>query len=210
MSFLRRFECLGRFEDLANAVLNLERAVKLSGDSHSLKACYLSNLGSSQETLFKVLGKSSDLTDSISNLQQAVDLTNDENAARSPYLFKLGNSLRTRFDRFDEQPDYMASVASFREAAKSKMAYPHDAVSGARSWAEMAHRKGDFSSALEGYRMAIEMLPMVAWLGLDTPSRQDWLHQAQSEVLGCQVATCAIQLSCFDKAVELLDLQCFS
>ena len=56
----------------------------------------------------------------------------------------------------------MASVSSIKVAAMSKMAYSHDTVSGAQSWADTAHHKHNFSSALEGHCMAIEILAMVA------------------------------------------------
>jgi hypothetical protein len=69
-----------------------------------------------------------------------------------------------------------------------------------------SHRNGDLPSALDGYRIALELLPKVAWLGLDTPSRQDILLREKSENLGCLAATCAIQLGRLEEAVELLDL----
>ena len=59
---------------------------------------------------------------------------------------------------------------------------------------------------MDGYRTALEILPKVAWLGLSTPSRQDWLLQGDSENLSRMSATCAIQLGRFEEAVELLDL----
>jgi hypothetical protein len=49
-------------------------------------------------------------------------------------------------------------------------------------------------------------IPKVAWLGLDTYSHQQWLHQEKAENLGCLAATCAIQLGNLEEAVELLEL----
>ena len=84
-------------------------------------------------------------------------------------------------------------------------AHPHQALLAARPWAAASHRNGDLVSALEGYRTALELLPKVAWLGLNIPSRQHWLVEETSDQLGCLAATCAIQLGRFEEAVELLD-----
>jgi hypothetical protein len=60
---------------------------------------------------------------------------------------------------------------------------------------------------VDGYRTALQLLPKIAWLGLDTPlDREQWLHMIESEDLGCPAGTCAIQLGQFEEAVELLDL----
>jgi len=75
----------------------------------------------------------------------------------------------------------------------SKAAYPRDALHAARYWADLAYRHGDISSALDGYRVALEILPRIAWLGLSTTSRQNWLFDTYSEGLSCLAATCAIQ-----------------
>jgi len=88
----------------------------------------------------------------------------------------------------------------------SKAAYPRDALHAARYWADLAYRHGDISSALDGYRVALEILPRIAWLGLSTTSRQNWLFDTYSEGLSCLAATCAIQQGHVEEAVELLDL----
>jgi len=97
-------------------------------------------------------------------------------------------------------------VSFYQAAAKSKAAYPHNALSAARQWSEISHLHGDLPSALDGYRTALELLPKVAWLGLNTPSRQDWLLREKVENLGCRAASCAIRLGHLEEAVELLDL----
>jgi hypothetical protein len=70
----------------------------------------------------------------------------------------------------------------------------------------MSSIRGDFQSALQGYRTALELLPKVVWLGLDTPSHQDRLLNKKPEELGCLAVTCAIQLGNLKAAIELLDL----
>jgi CHAT domain-containing protein len=167
---------------------------------------YLSNLSTSQQTRFKSLGVLVDVENSISNLGKAVELTDDGHPDKPMYLSNLGNSLHMRFEHLGERLDLVAAVCAFQAAAQSKAAYPRHALYAARKWAKVSHSNGDLLSALEEYRMALAILPKVAWLGLDTQSHQVWLTREKPEDLSCLSATCAIQLHLLEEAVELLDL----
>ncbi|KIM82041.1 hypothetical protein PILCRDRAFT_8274 [Piloderma croceum F 1598] len=184
-----RFEHAGNLSNLEDAILNKERAVELTDDGHLEKPIYLSSLGITRRTRFEHFGDLSDLGDSISNLRKAVELTDDDNPNKSHYFSNLGIIQYSHFQRFGEQADLGASVSSFKTGAQLKAAYPHHALFAARQWAETSHRHGDLLSALDGYRMALELLP-----------------KDKSENLGTLAATCAIQLGHFEEAVELLDL----
>ena len=59
---------------------------------------------------------------------------------------------------------------------------------------------------MDRYRTVLDLLPKVAWLGSDSPSRQEKLLREKSEDLGCFAATRAIQLGRPEEAAELLDL----
>jgi hypothetical protein len=122
------------------------------------------------------------------------------------YLCGLGDARNLRFKSFSDQSDMNASVTAYKEAAKLKTAYPRHVLLAARKWADLSYQCNDISSALDGYRTALEILPKVAWLGLDTTSRQDILYFERSESLGCNSAACAIRMGRLAEAVELLDL----
>jgi len=164
------------------------------------------NLGITQHSRFVRLGYLSDLEVSISNTRQAVALTDDGHPDKAFCLSRLGITRKSRFQLLGDSADLAACVLSFKAAAQLKAAYPSAALSAARQWAEVLHSNGDLLSALNGYRAALELLPKVAWLGLDTSLRQDWLRREKPENLGCKAATCAIQLGRYEEAVELLDL----
>ena len=102
--------------------------------------------------------------------------------------------------------DFEASISSCKAALHWKSAYPSTALFAAHRLAQMSYGNGDLPSALDGYRIALELFPKVAWLGLDVRSRQDALLHGKPEYIGCLAATCAIQLGRFEEAVELLDL----
>jgi hypothetical protein len=111
-----------------------------------------------------------------------------------------------RFAEMKEDSNLGACISAFKDAAHSSTAYPSIALNAARKWAEVSRSNGDLTSALDGYRTALEILPKVAWLGLDVPSHHGQLVREKSENLGCLAASCAIQLGYLEDAVELLDL----
>ena len=205
-SQLRRFERLGEVHDIQASIHSLLHAVQLTEDGHPNKPMYLSDLGISQNTCFKCLGETPDMEDSISSLLRAVELTDDEHPNKATYLANLGGSLLCRFEQLGRPEDLISSVSSYREAAQSRTAYPRQALSAAREWADISHQHNDFSSALEGYQAALQILPQVAWLGLEATSRQDELLREQCQGLDCLAATCAIQSGHLQEGVELLDL----
>jgi CHAT domain-containing protein len=140
------------------------------------------------------------------NTEKAVNLTDVGDPDRSKWLFNLGICHENHFTYLKEESNSMAAISAFKEAASVPTAYPSTALHAARKWADISCHSGNFASALDGYCTALEILPRVAWLGLDALSHHDQLLQTRSESLGCLAATCAIQLGHFEEAVELLDL----
>jgi tetratricopeptide (TPR) repeat protein len=200
------FECLGDLSDLENAISNNEKAVQLTDDGHPQKPAYLSNLGNAQQIHFEHLGDLSNLENAILNHKKAVHLTDDDDPNKARHLFFLGTSHNICFQQDGHSGNLAPCIASFREAAHLKTTYPSHAFRAARQWAQISHVNGDLLSALDGYHLALVLLGKVAWLGLNTSSRQDQLLHEQSESLGCLAANCAINLGRFEDAVQLLDL----
>jgi hypothetical protein len=201
-----RFECLGELADLNSAISNTQKAVELTDDGHPDKPGHLSNLSGGKQARFRCLGQLADINSAIFHIQSALDLTDMGDPDRSLWLLNLGICHEHHFVSLKDESHRVAAISAFEEAAYSNTAYPSTALSAARKWADLSHRGGDLLSALQGYRTALEILPRVAWLGLDAFSRHDQLLEIKSENLGCQAATCAIQLGHLDEAVELLDL----
>jgi tetratricopeptide (TPR) repeat protein len=201
-----RFRRLGELADLENAISNQQKAVELTGGGHLSKARYLSNLGISQHTRFACLGELADIKSAILNITMAIDLTDVRDPHRSGYLLNLGLCQESIFAFLKAESHLAAAISAFKEAAHLNTAYPSTALVAARKWADVSRHSGDLSSALNGYRIALEILPRVAWLGLDPLSHRNHLLREGSESLGCLAATCAIQLGQLDEAVELLDL----
>jgi tetratricopeptide (TPR) repeat protein len=201
-----QFEHHSDLSYLEHSISNLEKAVKLMEEDDTSKAKYLAHLGDSQRTRFEACKDVSDLNSSIVNLQRAIDLTDDRDPHQATYLSGLGGSYGCRFDLLHNPSDLAASISSLRTAAQSRAAYPSQALAAAETLAGALELHSDLKSALEAYYTAFELLPKVAWLGLDASSRQNVLDKVDPEGLGVLAAACAIRLGHFEEAVELLDL----
>lgn len=189
------------------SISTLKNAIQLAEDNgHPGRPSYYSNLASSERMLFERLGEQSYLDTCILHYQTAVNLTSDDHLDRARHLFNLGNALRRRAEKTGDRSDFGASLVALQAAARSQVAYPRDASNAALKWGEVAYFGGDLVSALEGFRLALEWLPKIAWLGIDTPSRQNWLLEMEPETLSCMAASCAIHLGRLEEAVELLDM----
>ncbi|KAF8501977.1 CHAT domain-containing protein [Gautieria morchelliformis] len=93
-------------------------------------------------------------------------------------------------------------MEAFRVAMACEAASTSDRFHAAKSWA--THADSRHESDLEAYRTAIQLLPRLAMLGLDLPSRQQALTSA-SDGLVRDAAACAIRSGQCERAVELLE-----
>lgn len=196
----------GNPSDLEEAIMNFRRAVQNTDDGDPEKPQCLFYLSGGLRERYVRLAQKSDLEEAISIIQRASQLTDDNHPTKARYLINLGELKRIRLFLSKDRLDYVASLSGYQAAAKSQTAYPGIALKAARRWASLSYQLGDLSSALEAYRTALEILPKIAWLGLDLSSRQIRLTQEKSEDLSCLAASCAIQLGRLEEAVELLDL----
>ena len=82
-------------------------------------------------------------------------------------------------------------------------ASPGHRLAAARQWGRYAVMAGDWSTAAGGYSAAVELLPLVAWHGLDQATREH--HLRESAGLAGEAATAAVLAGDPSRAVELLE-----
>jgi CHAT domain len=206
MSQQSRFKSLGELLDLDDSISNLKEAIKLTDAGHPEKPGHFNNLGLSLSMRYEHLGELVDLEAAILHFNEAIRLTSNDFPERAKYFLGLGGAQLLHLQHQGESTALLPSISAFQAAAQLKTAYPRDAFRAAQAWANLAYTHNDILSALDGYRMALDILPRVAWLGLSALAREDLLIQAGSGDLACLAATCAIQLGRLEEAVELLDL----
>ncbi|KZP26166.1 hypothetical protein FIBSPDRAFT_1040969 [Athelia psychrophila] len=200
-----RFNHLGLPQDLESAIGNLRTALRLTDSGHPHIPGYLSNLGDSLRQRYERLGGEVDLKEAIASLQIAVQSLADDHPEKVKCLYRLGKAIAVRYRQVSDPHDLEACISALRAASQARTTYPTISLAAAREWILVSHGGKDLESTLEAFKTALEILPKLAWLGLSTKSRQDWLLDEGSETLSTSAAACAIRLGRFETAVELLD-----
>ncbi|KAJ7193467.1 TPR-like protein [Mycena pura] len=182
-SLLARFEQLGDLSDINKSVLMFEDAVKLTPDGHPVNPSLLSSFGNSLLGRFERLG----------DLKDAIKLTPDGHPEKPSGLYNLGNSFLHRFERLHDPEDFQQLILHYTSAACSTTGPATIRFNAAKQWAKHAHIH-QHSSLLPAYTIAIELLPELAWLGLDAASAAiaahdyqkavEWLEQGRSVIWG--------------------------
>ncbi|PVF92186.1 TPR-like protein [Serendipita vermifera] len=201
-SLLARFRQFGSLDDIDNAIVQLRIAVDLTPDSHSNKPSYLGNLGASLGNRFIRLGNLIDLENLIKTQEQALELTPKSHSDRATRLLGLGLSFEMRFNRFHNVLDAEVAISHFSAAATSPDGPPAHRFNAADSWIKLAsHITHD--SLLAAYGCSLDLMPLVAWLGLPMSDRHQ--HLIKIGGIARDAAAAAISGEQYDKALEWLD-----
>jgi tetratricopeptide (TPR) repeat protein len=203
-SLWRRFERFGKMADLHSAISSQQEAVDRTPEGHPTQVPFLNDLGLSLLTRFERLGTMADLDGAISSLHRAVDLTPKRDPGRTRYLNHLASSLATRFERLGTMADLTRALQLSQEASTSATGVAADRFRSAVFWSGLARKHNHLEMSLRGYEIAISLLPILAWRGLDVSSRLEQLRSI-SRGVASDAASCAIDLDKPELAIELLD-----
>jgi tetratricopeptide (TPR) repeat protein len=205
LALAKRFERAGRVTgDLDAAITMLQQAVAASPADDIKRAVPLLGLGHTLLMRFQQAGRmAGDLDAAISALQEAVAASPADHPARAPRLSELGNALRSRFEHTGQDGDLSAAVQCWRAAAESDTAAPAVRIAAARAWGRGEFDEGDWPSAADAYAGGVQLLPQVAWHGLDRATQEDQL--AAWAGLAADAAACAIVAGRLRSAVEMLE-----
>ena len=197
-SFSSRFERSGELVDIDEAISAHKDAIRLTPDGHSLKPMWLANLGASFSRRFECSGELVDIEQAISAHKHAVRFTPDSHADKPGRLANLGKSFAYRFEHFRDHHDLDNAIAHYRLSAISSTGPPLTRFSSALCWARLSP-----ATSLDGYSVAISLIPRVAWLGHTISQRHRELQSISG--FGNEAAGAAIALGKLDIALEWLE-----
>ncbi|PVF92650.1 hypothetical protein CPB86DRAFT_165945 [Serendipita vermifera] len=201
-SLYARFERTGDRDDIDNAVVQEQMAVDLTPDDHPDKSSYLTNLGAFLGLRFSRFGGPSDLDNAIKSQQRALELVPAWHPTRTSHLFNLAQSFRIRFERFHDPHDAESAISHLSAAATAPDGPPTELFKAVEVWIRLASRiKHD--SLLAAYGCALDLIPLVAWLGLPIADRH-W-HLIKIGGIAREAAAAAISAEQYDKALEWLE-----
>ena len=198
-----RLERTGQQSDLDQAIATGREVVDATPLDHPNRPGYLSSLGTALWTRFGRTGQLADLDQAITRLSEAVDATPLDHPNRPRRLSSLGTALRIRFERTGQQTDLDQAIEVFREGVGVVTASPGWRLAAARGWGQCALLAENPGNAVEGYTTAIELLPLVAWHGLDQATREHHLREWAG--LASEAAAAVVAAGDPARAVELLE-----
>jgi hypothetical protein len=203
VTLLTRYERSAELADLNQAIARLSAAVDAGPADHPDQPRYLCNLGAALQKRFDNTGEQTDLDQAIARLSASVDATPADHPGRTLYLARLGLAIQARFDLTGQQTDLYQAITMFRDAAEIRTAAPRQRLAAAWEWGRCALRTGNPGDAVRGYAMAVELLQLVAWHGLDQATRE---HHLQAWTgLASDAAAAAVAADQTELAVELLE-----
>ncbi|CCH17828.1 CHAT domain-containing protein [Micromonospora lupini] len=199
-----RFERNGSPTDLDDAVTVSREAVAATPTDHPNRARYLSNLGNALANRFERNGSPPDLDDAVTVSRKAVAATPTDHPDHAAHLSNLGNTLWTRFECTGADTDLDEAVQGWSRACASTVAPATTRLIAARQWARATAEQWGPAAAVEAYTAALNLLPLLAWRGIDHQDQQHLL-QTHAATLARDGAACAIAAGRLDLALELLE-----
>ncbi|MBF6102306.1 tetratricopeptide repeat protein [Nocardia cyriacigeorgica] len=203
LSYTERFHGGESRADIDAGIDALQRAVAETPEGHPALAMYRGNVAMALRQRFDRDGEMIDIDRAIDLLEPAVAAIDPQHPQAGALLLALGNAWHSRCAVEPDAAAYNAACAAWRRAVESSSAPAAIRLTAAESLAVASTDREDWDEARFAYRKAVELVPVVAWHGLDRPGRE----RALAELAPMSHAACAIALNTGhrDDAVEILE-----
>lgn len=198
-----RFERDRRGDDLREAISIGRRAASAVPRNSRHRPVILINLATALEMKSRLENRRADLDEAVGLQRQAVAATEDRHPDQSAFLWFLGGTLQERYEHYGNRADHAEACALWKTAARHSSAAPGVRIRAASMWGRRAAEDLDYPSAIEGFALAVTLLPEIAWHGLDDSERRHQLEQWGG--LGTSAAACAISDRDALRAIQLLE-----
>ncbi|KAJ6574229.1 CHAT domain-containing protein [Mycena capillaripes] len=190
--------------DINEAIELHRQALALRGSPHLCRGMSLNNLAYAVVTRFEEQGDIKDVDEAIELYSESLVLNEAPHPERSIYLSGLAMCFVFRHQQVHDSHILDSAYDLFQQAAtylsSSALARFRLACFWAKTMAQLSP-----TSSLAAYHVAIQLLPQLAALHLDLPSRQRILFTTPNNALAAEAATCAVGLGQHNTAVELLE-----
>ncbi|KAJ7657080.1 TPR-like protein [Mycena rosella] len=187
-------------DDLNRSIFIEEESLSLTPDSHPERQARLNNLAMFLLYRFQKLGDIQDLERSLQLGENAIRQTPDGHPDRPAWLANHSVSLQSRqggnTGNLQEVLDLLSS------AAHSMTGPPYIRFHAAARWAHLAQIEAH-PSVLDAYRVSLDLLPVLAWLGLSIQDRH--YHIVRARKVARNAAAAAIAAGLSGVAVEWLE-----
>jgi tetratricopeptide (TPR) repeat protein len=159
-----RFDISGVPEDLDNAVDTAGNAAATPGP---YRAMALRVLGTVLRKRYAEAGQDEDINRAIEAWLQAIDLTPSDAPAHADYLVGHGRAHRDRYSSLRDPADLNTALDSWSKAAHSPNGPPTTRMRAALHVGTVLMQTENHDRSYPYFALANDMLPLVAWRGLD-------------------------------------------
>ncbi|KAF8157205.1 Hsp70 protein-domain-containing protein [Crassisporium funariophilum] len=202
LSLTVNFEASGNIQELDKAVDAYEKATACVVGHHKDSHAYHLNLGNALIHRFDSSRQIVDITKAITSLERAVNTTPEDHPYRDNALNTLARALIVRFKAFGSPSDVHEAIRRYSQAATSRSGSPWRKFLSARDWVTCARDVGN-PTLKNAYECLLDLLPRVAWLGLDLDRRREEISKMGS--VACDAAADAIAMGDPKTAVTWLE-----
>ncbi|MFJ8588886.1 CHAT domain-containing protein [Streptomyces sp. NPDC093595] len=203
IALVRRAEQPGRRKDLREARRLAEAALAALPEGSSDWASCASVLAGVRAQGLTRLSTASALAEVTGLLRAAADATPAGHPARTRRLIRIGTALRARHEHTRDPADLAAAAEAFGVAAGEEQCPASERLDAAREWGRAWADQGRFDLALEGFTLAVDLLPSLAPRRLLRDDQEFRLGRAAG--LGAEAAACAHRCGDPGLAVRLLE-----
>lgn len=210
-----RFNRFGNLKDIDEAIELQREAAKLTPRDSPYSYICLVELGTSFMHRFQQSRRMEDIDEAINHQREAIQIAPVKSSVSYKSFQGLGDSCSLRFKQTKVPADLKEAIQSYNSATDSQTIPPRSHLQVLSSLARMAFEAGELDVAFDAYTKAVNVLPIVAWIGLDVDAQLRQLSMnLESRTLVCDTVACAIQLAerypnreqdLLSKGVALLD-----
>jgi tetratricopeptide (TPR) repeat protein len=202
-ALVSRFGRTGNLVELDEAIDFSRQAVEAASDDHPQHANHQNSLSVGLLNRFGRTGNLADLDEALALSREAVAATPDDHPDRASRLNNLGTVLRRCSEHGSGTVVLGEAAEAFKQAASVATAPTVKRIQSSRSWARMAALTGDWQQALEGFSLAVRLLPQVVPRNLGRADAEHGLGQFSG--IAAEAAACALQTGDPSMALQLLE-----
>jgi len=188
--------------DIDPAIAVFEQAVA-AADPDYPSGVALSGLSGALTARYERDGDPDDLDAAVIAARRAVEAISYDDLTLAVCLLNLGRTLRRRAEQIGRPGDLMEAADVLRRAAQLPAASAEIRLDAARAWGRVARALGQRGAAADGYALAVDLLPQLAWRGLDRRVQEHFLGDWSG--LANDAACVAIEAGDPERAVALVD-----
>ncbi|MEU6818231.1 CHAT domain-containing protein [Streptomyces sp. NPDC046860] len=202
-ALFKRYRSGGAPPDLAESVAMLSEAVERTAHGTPEHADYLHNLGLAQLTGAREEEDPVLLNQAVTTLGRSVWASAPGTAHSANRLQSYASALRTLYDDTGDPAVLLAAEDAYRQVARITVLPAAQRVRAAYSWGIAAADADRWEQALEGFELALTLLPFSISRRLTRGDQEHGLTGVQG--LAADAAACAVRLGRPDHAVLLLE-----